>query len=90
MTSEAQGSESIWQTTMQLPVSKVMTGLRYFIVLTVFGFAIIFYTTSTTETFTALKQLDMRFLFLAALLQMADILSDPRVREDPTLSQDWP
>lgn len=52
---------------------KISRGIRYLLVFTAAGLAVLFYATCTRETLAALAHLDIRFLVLAVLLQGADI-----------------
>lgn len=52
---------------------RIFAGLRYFAMFTVLGLAILFYLTSTSETFAALSKLKWPLLVSAAFLQIVDI-----------------
>jgi uncharacterized protein (TIRG00374 family) len=52
---------------------KLYKGLRYFCMFTIVSLAVLFYATSTRRTFAAFTHLEVRFLTLAALLQVLDI-----------------
>jgi uncharacterized protein (TIRG00374 family) len=66
-------SQHHWQNGLPIPRDKLAKGMRYFALLTIIGLLVLFYTTSTEETFSALKHLNFHFLFLAAVLQTVDI-----------------
>jgi len=56
-----------------LSKAKICKGLRCFAILTIISFTVVFYATSTEETIAALSHLNVGFLILAGVLQLADI-----------------
>jgi uncharacterized protein (TIRG00374 family) len=52
----------------------ILKGVRLFVLLTILGFAVIIFFTTSRESFEALRSLKLEFLLLALLLVFADIL----------------
>ncbi len=59
----------------EIQKKKVVLGIRVFLILTLIGIVVIFYATSSKETWRALRHIDIRFFFLACGLIAVDLLS---------------